>query len=146
MYSITCVIGSNLYPSTGPERKHLRTKFSFPTCILFFEINILITLVIELLFYNNINMHFFTRFTFVLNYLKRLGSWFKEILVIYIEVKDMHCFIYLSSVQQFYWQWCAFKSVQCNEGFINIKLINHQKKGFNNKLLLVSVMTSFLNP
>ena len=46
-----------------------------------------------ILFQNNINMHFFTRFTFAFNYLKRLGSWFNEILVIYIEIKDLHWFI-----------------------------------------------------
>lgn len=38
-------------------------------------------------------MHFFTMSTFVFNYLKRLGSWLNEILVIYIEVKDMPCFV-----------------------------------------------------
>lgn len=38
-------------------------------------------------------MHFFIMFTFVFNYLKRLGSCLNEILIIYIEVKDMHCFV-----------------------------------------------------
>lgn len=38
-------------------------------------------------------MHFFTMSSFVFNYLKRLGSWLNEILIIYIEVKDMHCFV-----------------------------------------------------
>ena len=47
-----------------------------------------------ILFQNNMNMHFFTRFTFAFNYLKRLGSWFNEILFIYIEIKDLHWFIF----------------------------------------------------
>lgn len=47
-------------------------------------------------------MHFFTRSTFIFNYLKRLGSWLNEILVIYIEVKDMHCFVSeFSSISSF---------------------------------------------
>lgn len=38
-------------------------------------------------------MQFFTAFTFVFNYLKKLGSWSNAILDMYIEVKGMHCFI-----------------------------------------------------
>lgn len=38
-------------------------------------------------------MHFFTMSTFVFNYLKRLGSWLSEILVIHTEVKEMPCFV-----------------------------------------------------
>lgn len=55
-----------------------------------------------ILFYNNINMYFFRRFIFVFNYLKRLRNWFNEIFVIYIEVKDMYCFVFEFSLILFF--------------------------------------------